>query len=69
MFGETLSQAAMLFGRGYDWAVPGLLLSVPGMVLVLVIAAQAAGAVAWLPVVRRRIGGFGFRKGSLRGQS
>jgi hypothetical protein len=34
------------------------------MVLILAIAAQAAGALAWLPLVRRRIGGFGFRAGN-----
>jgi hypothetical protein len=50
------------FGEGFAWAVPGLVLSVPGLLLVLVvILAQAVGAVAWLPVVRRRIGVFGFR--------
>ena len=48
------------FGEGFAWAVPGLILSVPGLLLVLVvILAQAVGAVAWLPVVRRRIGAFG----------
>lgn len=64
MFGDGLAQFSALFGRAFDWAVPGLLLSVPGMLLVLAIAAQAAGALAWLPIVRRRIGGFGFRSGS-----
>jgi hypothetical protein len=59
-----LSQFAALFGRAFDWAVPGLLLSVPGMLLILAIGAQAAGALAWLPLVRRRIGGFGLRPGS-----
>jgi hypothetical protein len=58
------SEFAALFGRAFDWAVPGLVLSVPGMLLVLAIAAQAVGAFAWLPIVRRRIGGFGLRPGS-----
>ncbi len=50
------------FGEGFAWAVPGLVLTVPGLLLVLiVILAQALGAVAWLPVVRRRIGAFGLR--------
>jgi hypothetical protein len=50
------------FGEGFAWAVPGLVLSVPGLLLVLVvIGAQAVGAFAWLPVVRRRIGAFGIR--------
>ena len=50
------------FGQGFAWAVPGLVLSVPGILLVLaVIAVQALGAAAWLPVVRRRIGSFEVR--------
>ncbi len=48
------------FGQGFAWAVPGLVLSVPGLLIVLaVIAVQAIGAGAWLPIVRRRIGSFG----------
>jgi hypothetical protein len=62
-FGNFLSQFAVLFGRAFDWAVPGLLLSLPGLILVLAIAAQLGGALAWLPLVRRRIGGFGLRSG------
>jgi hypothetical protein len=38
-------------------------LSVPGLFIVLIaILAQAFGALAWLPVVRRRIGGFDVRR-------
>ena len=62
-FGDSLSQFTALFGRAFDWAVPGLILSVPGLLLVLAIVAQAIGALAWLPLVRRRIGGFGLRFG------
>jgi hypothetical protein len=48
------------FGDGFEWAVPGLVLTVPGLLIVLTaVGAQAFGAAAWLPVVRRRIGGFG----------
>jgi hypothetical protein len=47
------------FGDSFAWAVPGLVLSVPGLLIVLfAILAQTLGAVAWLPMVRRRIGGF-----------
>ena len=50
------------FEGGFAWAVPGLVLSVPGLLLVLaVIGAQALSAFAWLPVVRRRIGSFEVR--------
>ena len=41
------------------WAVPSLVLAVPGLLLVLAVMAQAVGGVLWLPVIRRRIGGFG----------
>ena len=61
MFSDTFAQFTAMFGRAFDWAVPGLVLSIPGMLLVLAIAAQAIGALAWLPLVRRRIGGFGLR--------
>jgi hypothetical protein len=43
----------------FDWAVPGVILTGPGLLLIVLILAQAAGALAWLPIVRRRIGAFG----------
>jgi hypothetical protein len=47
-------------GDGFEWAVPGLVLSVPGLLIVLLaIAVQLLGAAAWLPIVRRRVGAFG----------
>jgi hypothetical protein len=55
--------AASLGGLGmFLWAVPSLALSVPGVLVVVVILAQAAGGFAWLPVVRRKIGDFDLRK-------
>jgi hypothetical protein len=47
------------FAGALDWAVPGLVLSVPGLLLLLAVLAQSLGALAWLPIVRRRIGAFG----------
>jgi hypothetical protein len=64
MFSDSFAEFTAMFGRAFDWAVPGLVLSIPGLLLVLAIAAQAAGALAWLPLVRRRIGGFGLRETS-----
>jgi hypothetical protein len=61
MFSDSFAQFTAMFGRAFDWVVPGVVLSIPGLLLVLAIAAQAAGALAWLPLVRRRIGGFGLR--------
>jgi hypothetical protein len=43
----------------FAWAVPGALLAAPGLLLIVVILAQSMGALAWLPIVRRKIGGFG----------
>ena len=48
------------FGETFDWAVPGLVLSVPGLLLIVAVGIQMLGALAWLPVIRRRLGGFGF---------
>jgi len=45
-----------------EWAVPALVLSVPGLLLLLAVLAQAAGGLLWLPMVRRWLGGFGFRR-------
>jgi hypothetical protein len=47
----------IVFG-GFEWQVPGLLLSVPGLLLILAVALQLVGGLAWLPVVRRRLGAF-----------
>jgi hypothetical protein len=44
------------------WAVPALVLSVPGLLLLLAVLAQAAGALLWVPVARRWLGGFGIRR-------
>jgi hypothetical protein len=38
------------------WAYPAFVLSVPGLLLLLAIGAQALGALSWLPLVRRRLG-------------
>jgi hypothetical protein len=48
------------------WAVPSLVLTVPGLLLLLAILAQIAGAAAWLPVVRRKLGAFGLGRGDQR---
>jgi hypothetical protein len=47
---------SVAFG-GFDWAVPSLVLTVPGLLLMIAILAQGAIGLAWLPVVRRRLGG------------
>lgn len=54
-----VSLAAMEGLGSLTWAVPSLVLAVPGLLLVLAVMAQAVGGVLWLPVIRRRIGSFG----------
>ena len=50
------------FDAFLEWAVPALVLSVPGLLLLIAVLAQMAGGLLWLPMVRRWLGGFGFRK-------
>jgi hypothetical protein len=50
------------FGGIIEWAVPALVLSVPGLLLLLAVLAQAVGGLLWLPFVRRSMGGFGLRR-------
>jgi hypothetical protein len=45
------------------WAYPLFAVSVPGLLLLLALAAQALGAFAWLPLIRRRLGEFDVRRG------
>lgn len=42
------------------FVVPGFLAAASGLLLILLLLAQALGALAWLPLVRRRVGAFGF---------
>lgn len=47
---------------------PAVILTVPGLLLILAVGAQAVGALAWLPIARRKLGGFGLsRSGDERG--
>jgi hypothetical protein len=41
------------------FVVPGFLGAASGLLIILLMLAQALGALAWLPVVRRRVGSFG----------
>jgi hypothetical protein len=43
----------------FDWAVPALALTVPGLLLMLAVLAQLSVGALWLPVVRRWLGSFG----------
>ena len=45
------------------FVVPGFIAAASGFLLILLMLAQALGALAWLPVVRRRVGSFGVHPG------
>jgi hypothetical protein len=40
----------------FEWVVPGLLLAVPGLLLLGALAIQTGGGAVWLPFVRRFVG-------------
>ena len=46
----------------FEFLVPSFAVSVPGLLVILAIAAQLAGGTLWLPAVRRNLGAFGFRR-------
>jgi hypothetical protein len=50
------------FGGVIDWAVPALVLTVPGLLLILAVIGQGIAGFLWLPFVRRSLGGFGLRR-------
>jgi hypothetical protein len=43
-------------GLAIEWVVPTLVVTVPGILLMLAILAQGAGALMWLPYARRTLG-------------
>ncbi|TMG25507.1 MAG: hypothetical protein E6H96_03535 [Chloroflexi bacterium] len=51
---------------GFDWAVPAFVMTVPGLLLILAILAQAGLGILWLPLVRRKLGAFGVQRRRLR---
>lgn len=51
--------ALALLGDGQMWFVPALVVSVPGLLVILAIALQMIGGLAWLPVMRRTMRRYG----------
>lgn len=49
-------EIALPFGSDFAWLVPGLVLTLPGVLIILVVGLQALGALAWVPMIRRRLG-------------
>ena len=58
--GAVVSSFAALGLAG--WTVPAVALGVPGLLVLVVVALQFAGAFAWLPVARRSLSGAGRKK-------
>ena len=56
---RDLTGELSLSGLGVEWAVPAIVMTVPGLLLIIVILIQAMGASAWLPIARRNLGTFG----------
>jgi hypothetical protein len=50
----------------FAWLVPGLFLSLPGLLLILVLLAQAGFAMSFVPVTRRLLGSERRRRGPRR---
>ena len=46
-------------GGWIGWSYPALVTAVPGLLLLIAIIAQAVGALAWIPIVRRGLAGVG----------
>jgi len=46
----------------FDWFIPAAVVAGPGLLVILAIALQLLGALAWLPAVRRYLGGAGSRR-------
>ena len=43
----------------FEWLIPSLVVSGPGLLILIVIGAQLLAGAAWLPLVRRDVGNFG----------
>jgi hypothetical protein len=56
----TVSLEGGAIGMIGPFVVPGSLAAASGSLLIFLMLAQALGTLAWLPVVRRRVGSFGF---------
>jgi hypothetical protein len=46
----------------FEWLIPGVVVTLPGLLVLVVFALQALAGTAWLPLARREIGDFGLRR-------
>lgn len=56
---DVIIDASFAGFSGIEWAVPAFVLGVPGLLLMIAVGAQAIVGIAWLPFVRRWLGGAG----------
>jgi hypothetical protein len=64
----TVAVASARVGAGQlAWLVPGLVLGLPGVLLLAIVAAQVLGAAAFLGLTRRTLGGLGIDTESTTG--
>lgn len=52
----------------FTWLIPGFFLGVPGLLIVVIVVAQAIGGAAFIPITRRALGGFGIRRSRPNGR-
>lgn len=57
--GAVSNALQALPGGALAWTYPALITAVPGILVLLAIAAQMLGALAWIPIVRRSLSGIG----------
>ena len=57
--GAVSTTLQALPGGALAWTYPALITAVPGILVLLAIAAQMLGALAWIPIVRRSLSGIG----------
>jgi hypothetical protein len=60
--GALVSMLQALPGGLLVWGYPAVALGVSGLLLIAAVTAQAMGASAWLPIVRRGLAGIGVRR-------
>jgi hypothetical protein len=54
--GTVELDASSITLAGFEWAVPALVLTVPGLLLIIAVAVETMIGLAWLPVARRWVG-------------
>jgi hypothetical protein len=55
--GANEIDTSLSLGGGFEWAIPTLVLTVPGILLLLAVIAQGLTGILWLPVTRRWLEG------------